>query len=538
MAAFLQFNEWIAPALVGVPLAGALLVALSPAGSRKSLFSLAMLFCLFEAALSFWVFGAFDGTNPNEQFTFTRPWFLLPAAAETIIPVHLHMGIDGISILLIALSGLLAPVILLSAIGHIEKREREFLVWALVMIAGMQGVFVSRDLMLFYVFWEISLIPLYFMIGIWGGPRRVYATIKFFLYTLTGSVVMLIALLYLAYSQNTFDMQELSVKDLAVNTQMWCFSAFALAFAIKVPMFPFHTWLPDAHVEAPTAGSIALAGVLLKMGTYGFLRLGIGLFPAAAIKFAPWLAGLGAAGVVYGSLLAYGQRDIKKLVACSSVAHMGTILIGLFALNPAGLRGSVLQMISHGLSTGMLFFLIGAIYERRHVREISEFGGLAQVVPAFTVLLTIATFSSIGLPGLNGYPGELLCLKGAFDFHIALGAVGALGTVFGAVYMLSMLRRTAFGPLTRAENQKLTDINGREWITAALLVVPMVWIGWRPDFFIKPTEPALDLLMIQIEKGRKSLAIAPVAGTPKVVLHTPSALDGPRAGQPLAPESK
>ncbi|MBI3820508.1 MAG: NADH-quinone oxidoreductase subunit M [Planctomycetes bacterium] len=499
-------NDWILPLLVGIPALGALAVALAPA-KRDGLFSLALLFCAAEAALAIFTFTKFDGTNPNEQFSFSRPWFALPTGAGEAVPVAFHLGIDGLSLLLVALSGLLAPVILLSAKGHIERREREFLVWSLVMIAGMQGVFLSRDLLLFYFFWEISLIPLYFIIGIWGGPRRVYATVKFFLYTLAGSVVMLIALLYLAYNFGTVAIQELSTKDIPVRAQLGCFLAFALAFAIKVPMVPFHTWLPDAHVEAPTAGSIVLAGVLLKMGTYGFLRLGVGMFPAAAVQCGPWIAGIGAAGIIYGSLLAYGQSDMKKLIACSSVAHMGTIVVGMFALNAAGLRGGILQMINHGLSTGLLFLLVGVLYERRHVREIAEFGGLAQVIPAFAVVLTVATFSSIGLPGLNGFPGEFLCLKGAFDASPLLGAAAAVGTVLGAVYMLSMLRRVAFGPITRGENQKLIDLNGREWASAIILLIPMVWIGLQPSLFIKPTEPAVDLLISQIEKGRRSLAL-------------------------------
>jgi NADH-quinone oxidoreductase subunit M len=503
----MNWNEWISPLLVATPLAGAFAAAVAPTRNRRILFSLAVVFCVIEAVISLGAFAAFDGTNPNEQFSWSHPWFRLPGAAGAAIPVSLHLGIDGISILLIALSGLLAPIVILSAFGHIEKREKEFLVWSLVMLAGMQGVFLARDLVLFYIFWEVSLIPLYFIIGVWGGPRRLYATIKFFLYTLAASVVMLVALLYLAYTFGTSDIHELSTRDTSLREQWLCFGAFALAFAVKVPVFPFHTWLPDAHVEAPTAGSIVLAGVLLKMGTYGFLRLGVGMFPAAAIQAAPWIAALGAIGIVYGSLLAFGQRDLKKLVACSSVAHMGTILVGLFALNGAGIRGSLLQMINHGLSTGMLFFLIGAVYERRHVREIAEYGGIARLVPAFGVLLTVATFSSIGLPGLNGFPGEFLCLKGAFDFNPWIGALSALGTVLGAIYMLSMLRRVIYGPVTRAENQKMADVNGREWVISILFLIPMVWIGVQPGRFIQPTEATVDHFIQQIEKGRKLLAL-------------------------------
>jgi NADH-quinone oxidoreductase subunit M len=502
---FLDAN--LAPLLLLTPLVGALAVLVLPSREKRVLFRVAILTACLEAALSFYAFAAFDRSVPYAQFVFVRDWFELPGAA-TSIPVRAHLGIDGLSILLVALTGLLGPVVLLSARGHVLEREREFLTWSLVMLAGIQGVFLSRDLILFYVFWEVSLIPLYFVIGIWGGPRRVYATVKFFLYTLAGSLVLLVALLYLAYTTGTVDLQALSGKDLPLETQLWCFAAFALAFAVKVPMLPFHTWLPDAHVEAPTAGSIVLAGVLLKLGTYGFLQLGIGLFPAAAVKLSPWLAWLGAAGVVYGSLLAYGQRDLKKLIAYSSVAHMGTIAVGLFALNAAGLRGSLLQMVNHGLSSGLLFLLVGVLYERRHVREIQEYGGIASIVPLFAVALTVASLSSIGLPGLNGFPGEFLCLKGAFDFDPALGAVAALGTILGAVYMLSMLRRVLYGPLTRAENKGLTDLGGREIAAVALLCVPIVWIGVKPSTFIGPTEASIDHLTARIESGRKLLAAA------------------------------
>jgi NADH-quinone oxidoreductase subunit M len=377
------------------------------------------------------------------------------------------------------------------------------------MIAGIQGVFLARDLLLFYVFWELSLVPLYFVIGIWGGPRRIYATVKFFLYTFAASLVMLVALLYLAYTTGTLDIQTLGTKSLPLQTQIWCFLAFGLAFAVKVPLLPFHTWLPDAHVEAPTAGSIVLAGVLLKLGTYGFLQLGIGVFPEAALAVSPCLAAIGAAGVVYGSLLAYGQRDMKKLIAYSSVAHMGTIAVGMFALNGPGLRGALLQMVNHGLSSGLLFLLVGVLYERRHVREIQEYGGIARVVPLFSIALTIAAFSSIGLPGLNGFPGEFLCLWGAWDANKIVGAAATLGTVLGAVYMLSMLRRVLLGSLTRRENQSLAELNGRELVAIGLLMIPIFWIGIQPSFFLKPTEATVNDLVGRVERSRKRVAYAP-----------------------------
>lgn len=501
-------KEYLLPLLLTVPAVGALLVGLMPGRNTKPLWTIALLASVVEAVLCIFAFCQFDSGNPNSQWTYLKPWFTLPLAAGAGIPVKFHLGVDGLSILMVALSGLLGPVILLSARGHIHEREKEFLIWAQVMQAGMLGVFLALDLVLFYVFWEVSLIPLYFLIGIWGGPRRIYATVKFFLYTLGGSLLMLVALLYLAYTQRTVDVQTLSTRELALQPQLLAFGAFALAFAIKVPMFPFHTWLPDAHVEAPTSGSIVLAGVLLKMGTYGFLRLGVGMFPEAAVTCAPWLAGLAAAGVVYGSFLAFAQNDIKKLVACSSVAHMGTVMVGIFALNGAGIRGGLLQMVNHGLSTGLLFLLVGVVYERRHVREISEFGGIARTVPMFTMVLLVATFSSIGLPGLNGFPGELLCLKGAFDFHTAIGAVAALGTVLGAVYMLSMARRVLYGPVTRRDNHGLTDLVGREWIAITLLIIPIVWIGVQPARFLEPTEKSVDLLVTRLERAKKSVAAA------------------------------
>ncbi|MBL8694490.1 MAG: NADH-quinone oxidoreductase subunit M [Planctomycetes bacterium] len=515
-------KEYLLPLLLTIPAVGALLVGLMPGRNTKPLWTIALLASVVEAVLCVLAFCQFDSGNPNSQWTYLKPWFTLPLAAGAGIPVKFHLGVDGLSILMVALSGLLGPVILLSARGHIHEREREFLVWAQIMQAGMLGVFLALDLVLFYVFWEVSLIPLYFLIGIWGGPRRIYATVKFFLYTLGGSLLMLVALLYLAYTQRTVDVQTLSTREMALQPQLLAFGAFALAFAIKVPMFPFHTWLPDAHVEAPTSGSIVLAGVLLKMGTYGFLRLGVGMFPEAAVTCAPWLAGLAAAGVVYGSFLAFAQNDIKKLVACSSVAHMGTVMVGIFALNGAGIRGGLLQMVNHGLSTGLLFLLVGVVYERRHVREISEFGGIARTVPMFTMVLLVATFSSIGLPGLNGFPGELLCLKGAFDFHTAIGAVAALGTVLGAVYMLSMARRVLYGPVTRKENHGITDLVAREWVAIALLMVPIVWIGVQPARFLEPTEKSVDLLVTRLERAKKSVAAAQTHdGTRVAALEVP-----------------
>ena len=426
------------------------------------------------------------------------------------------VGADGIVVLLILLTTLLTPVVILSSFGAIKDRVPQYLGFLLMLETGMLGAFVALDTFLFYVFWELMLIPMYFLIGVWGGENRIYATVKFFIYTMAGSLLMLVAILGLyKYHHDQFGVWSSALSDLyrvelPWGAQVWMFAAFALAFAIKVPMFPFHTWLPDAHVQAPTGGSVILAGVLLKLGTFGFLRYALPLFPEAAVTYGPWVAGLAAVGVVYGALVAMVQDDIKKLVAYSSVSHMGVIMLGLFAMNREGVSGAVYQMLNHGLSTGALFLLVGVLYERRHTKLIAEYGGLAAVVPHFAFVFMVVTFSSIGLPGLNGFIGELLCLMGGYERHPWPTAAATTGVIFGAVYMLWAYQRMVFGPLTIQENKKMADLSGREWAYLAPLLVLIVVMGLYPKPFLHMMETSVDHVIQSV--GADDVALGHGAG--------------------------
>jgi len=494
--------------LTFLPLVGALVVAATPAGSARLQRGVALLTTLVVAALALFVWFGFDGASAGAQYVVDRPWFAFPRDGGEVA-VSFRLGVDGLSILMVALTAILMPLVVLSTPGHVTTRVKEFMIWMLVMETGMLGVFLSLDLVLFYFFWEVSLVPLYFIVGIWGGERRLYATLKFFLYTLAGSLVMLIAVIALIYRLGTSDVVAITEASggLTLGTQTWMFLAFALGFAIKVPLVPFHTWLADAHTEAPTSGSVVLAAVLLKMGTYGLLRFGIAMFPAAALDLAPWLMGLGALGIVYGALLAMAQTDIKRLVACSSVSHLGFVVLGLFAMTQAGLRGGVLQMVNHGLSTGLLFLLVGMIYERRHTREIDQYGGIAAVMPLFALFFTVAVLSSVGLPGLNGFVGEYLILLGTFQAAPFWSAIGVTGVVLGAVYLLSATRRVLYGPLANEANRGLTDLGRREIGLMLPIVALIVWIGVAPNTFMKRTDASIDQLVqriekVQVERGR------------------------------------
>jgi NADH-quinone oxidoreductase subunit M len=465
-------------------------------------------------ALSVPLYVRFDAENPDFQFEEFLRW--MPN-----LGVGYHIGIDGISLLLVLLTTFLTPVALASAWQSIEEGTKEFVMAMLVLETGMLGVFVALDLFLFFVFWEAMLIPMYFIIGVWGGAHRVYAAIKFVLYTMAGSALMLVAILALYYQHGaatgiyTFDLPTLARYVLAPGlAQNLMFLAFGLAFAIKVPLFPLHTWLPDAHVEAPTAGSVILAGVLLKMGTYGFLRFCLPLFPDASLTFGPLVFALAVIGIVYGAWVSTVQPDLKKLVAYSSVSHLGFVMLGLFTLNQAGLVGGVLQMVNHGLSTGALFLMVGMIYERRHTRLISEFGGLWAVTPAFAALFLVVCLSSLGLPGLNGFVGEFLILVGAFQVNGWLAAAATTGIIFAAVYLLWMYQRVVFGQVRHETNRHLRDLTPREWALLVPVLVMIVWIGVHPRTFTAKTEATVQALIAQVES---KASVARLGAPPRLV---------------------
>ena len=471
---------------------------------------------LFTFLLSLLLWAQFDPTETAFQFVEYAPW--LPQFG-----VNYFIGIDGISLLLIILTTFLMPLVLLGSWNDIKKSLKSYLFFMLFLETGMIGTFAALNLFQFYVFWELMLIPMYFIIGVWGGPRRVYAAIKFFLFTMFGSLLMLVALLviyYLHFGQFGFLNLDLiaapgssapAILDTVIapggdetvwwKTQPWLFAAFALAFGIKVPMVPFHTWLPDAHVEAPTAGSVILAGVLLKMGTYGFVRFALPLFPVASVEYAPVIFTLALIGILYGALVAMIQTDVKKLVAYSSVAHLGFVMLGMFALNVEGLEGSIIQMVNHGLSTGGLFLLVGMLYERRHTREIADFGGIAKPMPVYAALFGIILMSSVGLPALNGFVGEFLILLGAFKAAPWVAVAATLGVILAACYLLWMFRRVFFGPVENPENRGLLDLGLREKSILVILLIPIIWIGVHPETFLRRLHPpVLELLRVMEAK--------------------------------------
>lgn len=507
------------PLLTFLPLAGALLLLLVPGRASGALRAVALGATLATAVLGLRIYQAFDGSTADVQMAMAEPWFLLPGNTQ----VWFRMGIDGVSILMVALTCVLMPIVIVSTRTSVEHRLKEFLIWMLVMETGMLGVFLSLDVVLFYFFWEVSLIPLYFLVGIWGGERRLYATIKFFLFTVAGSLVMMVGLIALLYRFGTADVLGLSMQTrlLPASEQLPYFAAFALAFAIKVPILPFHTWLADTHTEAPTAGSVVLAGVLLKMGTYGLLRFGISMFPGAAVQTAPLFMALGAIGILYGAFLAMAQTDLKRLVACSSVSHLGYVVLGLFALTPAGLFGGVLQMVNHGISTGLLFLLVGMVYERRHTRALDQFGGLASVMPVFAIFLVVTVLSSAGLPGLNGFVGEYLILLGAWQASPLWAIVGVSGVIFGAVYLLMATRRVLWGPVTHSENAKLSDLNLREVGLMLPLVALVFWIGIAPNTFLDKGKGSLELVLNRVREARRTAALVEDAGE-RVALELPA----------------
>ncbi len=482
-----------------LPAAGAVVLALMPRVRESWLRGGALLVSVATFAVSVPLYFRFDGDNPDFQLEEVLRW--MPN-----LGVSYHVGVDGISLLLVLLTTFLTPIALASAWHAIEESTKEFVIAMLVLETGMLGVFVALDLFLFFVFWEAMLIPMYFIIGVWGGANRIYAAIKFVLYTMAGSALMLVAILTFYYQHGaatgtfTFDVPTLARYVVAPGiVQNLLFLAFALAFAIKVPLFPFHTWLPDAHVEAPTAGSVILAGVLLKMGTYGFLRFCLPLFPDATMTFGPLIFALAVVGIIYGAWVSTVQPDLKKLVAYSSVSHLGFVMLGLFTLTQAGLVGGVIQMVNHGLSTGALFLMVGMIYERRHTRLIADFGGLWKVIPAFSALFLLVCLSSLALPGLNGFIGEFLVLVGAFQINGWLAAAATTGIIFAAFYLLWMYQRVAFGEIRHEANRHLRDLSLREWALLTPVIIMIVWIGVYPRTFTSKTEASIQALIAQVE---------------------------------------
>ncbi len=511
--------------LVFFPLVAAALLALMPRGAERSAKRWATLAAAIEFAVSLPLWWRIVPGAPGFQFEEKVAW--IPSIGATY-----HLGVDGVSGLLALLTTFMSLIAIIGAWTSVEKRSREFYALLLALEAGMLGTFFCVDLLLFYVFWEAMLIPMYLLIGVWGGQRRIYAAVKFFLYTMAGSVLMLVAILSLWQVQKefsgvpSFDLVAFYAMPMHPSQQLWYFLAFAFAFAIKVPMFPLHTWLPDAHVEAPTAGSVILAAVLLKMGTYGFLRFAMPMFPNALLVCGPWIAWIAIAGIIYGALVAMVQPDLKKLVAYSSVSHMGFCMLGLMALNAQGFAGSMMTMLNHGVSTGALFLLVGVLYERRHTRAIADFGGLWKVVPVFSVVFLVVTLSSIGLPGTNGFVGEFLVLLGAFRTSFAWAAVAASGVILSACYMLWMYQRVVFGPVTHEENNRLGDLTLRERLVFAPLLVLIFWMGVAPQPFLDRMQPALDRTL-ELTKQRAVMS-ATAAG-----LELPSALG--RRSIPPAP---
>jgi len=484
-------------AIVFLPLVGALLVMLAGGrGDRPEregtvrAVALGVSLVAFAATLFLW--WRFDAADPGFQFVENRPW--LPQFG-----IAYHLGVDGISLFLVVLTGFLTPLALLCSWESTHKNVKLFSFFLLALESAMLGVFVSIDLFLFYIFWDAVLIPMYFLIGIWGYERRIYAAVKFILYTMVGSILMLIAIIGLAYAhgggQPTFDLQQLYGTALSWEMEKWFFLAFALAFLIKVPLFPFHTWLPDAHVEAPTAGSVILAGVMLKMGTYGLLRFAAPLFPHAFEYFAPYIAILAVVGIVYGALVAMVQPDMKKLVAYSSVSHLGFVVLGLCSNTVQGVEGAIYQMLNHGVSTGGLFMIVGMLSDRRHTRLISEYGGIKAVMPRLVACFLLVTLSSIAVPGFNGFVGEFLILLGSFRWWPVATAVGATGVILSAVYMLWMFQRVNYGEVTNPKNSALPDLSGREWAMMIPTVAMCIFMGVAPALFLRPMEPSIAKLI-------------------------------------------
>ena len=518
-----------------LPFAAAGLLILFPKTATNAIKGFGLLASLATFVASLGIVGAFRDGVGSMQLVESHSW--IPQWG-----ISYALGVDGISLWLVLLTTLLTPVVFLSSWKAIHKHPKEYVIAFLVMEAAMIGVFLATDLLLFYIFFELTLLPMYLIIGVWGGANRIYAAIKFFLFTIAGSLLMLLAIIDLVFVHahqtgiTTFAIADLYGTALSSHAQAILFFAFALAFAIKVPLFPLHTWLPDAHVEAPTGGSIILAGVMLKMGTYGFLRFVLPFFPDASARYATLLITLAVIGIVYGALVAWVQPDMKKLVAYSSVSHLGFCVLGIFALNQTSIEGSILQMVNHGLSTGALFLLVGVLYERRHTRMLADYGGIAHTMPVYATFFIIAMLSSVGLPGLNGFVGEFLILSGSFSSVPIATIVASTGVILAAIYLLWLVQRVFFGPVTNEENAHIPDIAWHEVTALVPLVILMVWIGVHPNTFLRKMTPSVQQLLATVEQGRgggKSLVakLAPLpqramteAGVPMLTAGTPVAV--------------
>jgi len=504
-----------------LPLAGALLLIFLPKEKKTLLYGIALALTAVVFLVSLSLYFGFDAQAEGPQFVEKTGWLGFG--------IQYHLGIDGISLFLVLLTTLLMPIALLSSWSYIQVRIKEYLIFMLILETGIIGVFISLNMFLFYVFWEATLIPMYFLIGIWGGKRRIYATMKFVLFTMLGSLLMLVAIFVLynlyyratgTYSLNIFDYYKMILDP---KLQIWLFLAFALAFAIKVPMFPFHTWLPDAHVEAPTAGSVILAAVLLKMGAYGFIRFALPLFPNAVETFLPVLSILAIIGIIYGGLMALIQKDIKSLVAYSSVSHMGLIMLAVFSLNVEGLTGAVYQMLNHGLSTGMLFLIVGILYERSHTRLIKDFGGLSRQMPVFSAFFLVALLSSAGLPGLNGFVGEITCFFGIFAANKTFAILSVSTIILAAAYLLWMFERVMHGPITNEKILSYKDVNKREIFYLVPIIVLMFWMGLYPRPFLSKIEPSVARAIAGIKSATKVFVQKPESVPPQVKIPERSA---------------
>src|SRR5262245_34227537 len=524
-------NNHLLSLILFTPLAGALVLLFVSGRQVNTIRWIANIFAVLGFLVSVPLWFRYDPAGSTWQFVERADWIATIGASY-------YLGVDGFSVLLILLTTLMGAIAVLSSWTAITERVKEFYIFMLVLQTGMLGAFVSLDFLLFFLFWEVMLVPMYFLIGIWGGGRRLYSAIKFFIYTLVGSVVMLLGILalyfhnYAATGTPSFDIGQFQQMSVPFALQKWIFLAFFLGFAIKVPMFPFHTWLPDAHTDAPTAGSVILAAVLLKMGTYGFLRFSLPILPDASRHFVPMMVLLSIIGIVYGALVALAQKDWKRLVAYSSVSHMAVVMLGMFALNPVGITGSIVQQLNHGISTGALFLLVGVVYERRHTREISEYGGLSKVMPVYAAVFLVMTMSSIGLPTLNGFIGEFLILQGVFVVSKVWAAFAASGVVLGAAYMLYLYQRTMFGKVENPKNERLLDMGQREFATFAPLLILAVWMGIYPAPFLRRLEKSVQHIVERVSPQYAQAYLANCDPTPKPV--TPAVVAQNPAAQFLA----